>query len=143
MEKLHLKKKIGGKYLLTTVGSIDLTLNKICLCSASLSNNWSLCPIFNEHNLHKSVNAVKFSSSFCGSWWLVNIASDIAFSFIQSFFFSSNTNTPNAHIKLWKIDKMHTRIFFNIFFFIFFLIFLIFLYYWMVFDLKVQIIDRK
>lgn len=61
------------------VGKSDRILNSNCLCSASLSNRCIFGPLFNEQNLHKSVNAVKFSSSFCGSPWLllVNICWDI------------------------------------------------------------------
>lgn len=48
---------------LTIVGRQVLSLNRICLCSDSLSKMCSRGPLFKEHRRQRSVNAVKLRSS--------------------------------------------------------------------------------
>lgn len=48
---------------LTMVGRQVLSLNRICLCSDSLSKMWSRGPLLSEHRRQRSVNAVKLRSS--------------------------------------------------------------------------------
>lgn len=45
------------------MGRQVLSLNRICLCSASLSKMWSLGPLLSEQRRQRSVNAVKLRSS--------------------------------------------------------------------------------
>lgn len=45
------------------MGKQVLNLKRICLCSDSLSNIWSLGPLLSEHSRHRSVKAVKLRSS--------------------------------------------------------------------------------
>lgn len=110
-------------HVLTTVGKTDRILKINCRCSASLSKRWILWPVFNEQKRHKSVNAVKFKSSFCKSDWFVNISSVIILhSVLDNNYFLLNYHTAwnmlHPVTQVFKIIIYFCYHFYNLFLFI-------------------------